>query len=134
VPSFGGFGAWTLSSISATQCIQTECIWSLCAGLEGDSLFFKIETCNARSVRLLPHPPIRCPTSNTPIICTYFRVMRRANEELHVTLKKARKEVRSTRSKLGEVVMKQEEKCKKAIERVKVSKHYCLLLIFHLFN
>ena len=81
-----------------------------------------------------PTPPIRCLTSNTPIICTYFRVMRRANEELHVTLKKARKEVRSTRSKLGEVVMKQEEKCKKAIERVKVSKHYCLLLIFHLFN
>ena len=47
--------------------------------------------------------------------------MRRANEELHGTLVKARKEVKSTRSKLGEVVTKQQEKSKIAMDRLKVS-------------
>ena len=52
--------------------------------------------------------------------------MRRANAELHGTLKKARKEVTSTRRKLGEVVMKQEEKSKKTIERLKVIIFYVI--------
>ncbi len=38
--------------------------------------------------------------------------MRRANVELHGTLIKARKEVKSTRSKLGEVVTKEGDKSK----------------------
>jgi hypothetical protein len=46
--------------------------------------------------------------------------MRRANEELHGTFMKARKEVKSTRSKLGEVVTKQEEKSKIAMDPLKV--------------
>jgi hypothetical protein len=50
-----------------------------------------------------------------------LRVMHRANEELHGTLMKARKEVKRTRSKLGEGVTKQEEKSTIAMDRLKVS-------------
>jgi hypothetical protein len=53
--------------------------------------------------------------------------MRRANEELHGTLVKARKEVQSTRRQLGQVVTKQQGKSKIAMERLKV-REYLLLL------
>ena len=97
------------------------------AGLEGNSFFLKIETSNARPVRVPPHLARTLPrTKLTRIIKFFLRVMRRANEELHGTLKKARKEVTSTRRKLGEVVMKQEEKSKKTIERLKVIIFYVI--------
>ena len=128
MPSSGGFCSGTLPAISATQCVQTQCIWRMCAGLEGNSFFLKIETSNARPVRVPPHLARTLPrTKLTRIIKFCFsRVMRRANEELHGTLKKARKEVTSTRRKLGEVVMKQEEKSKKTIERLKVIIFYVI--------
>ncbi len=100
--------------------------------LEGDAIFLKIKTCNSIPVRELPPPqaPPRSPArprypDPSPKfslnLSFSFRVMRRANVELHVTLKKARKEVKSTRSQLGEVVAKQEEKSKLALERLKVT-------------
>jgi hypothetical protein len=55
--------------------------------------------------------------------------MRRANVELHGTLKKARKEVHCTRSKLLEVATKEDEKLKIAIERLKVSTFYIFTFI-----
>ncbi len=51
--------------------------------------------------------------------------MRRANVELHGTLNMARKEVKITRIKLGEVVTKQEEKSKLTLERLKVRTIFC---------
>ena len=53
--------------------------------------------------------------------------MRRANEELHGTLVKARKEVQSTRRQLGQVVTKQQGKSKIAMERLKVRLFLLLL-------
>ncbi len=61
--------------------------------------------------------------------------MRRANEELHGTLKKARKELSSARCKVVEVIMKEEAKSKIAIDRLKVSTFlllqlYLLIILF----
>ncbi len=100
----------------------------MCAWLKGDALFLEIKACNARPVRVpLAPAPLPPPARATLILAPYdvfflvfFRVMRRANIELHGTLIKARKEVKRTRSKLGEVVTKQGEKSKLALYRLKV--------------
>ncbi len=99
----------------------------MCAWLEGDALFLEIKACNARPVRApLAPAPLPPPARATLILAPYdvffffFSVMRRANVELHGTLIKARKEVKRTRSKLVEVVTKQGEKSKLALNRLKV--------------
>ncbi len=46
--------------------------------------------------------------------------MQRANAGLHVSYKKAVKDVKNTKQKLAQVVQKCEEKSQMAIERVKV--------------
>jgi hypothetical protein len=54
VSSFGGVISWALSAISSTQCVQSKCVWCMCAWLEGDPLFLETQTGNARTVRALP--------------------------------------------------------------------------------
>ena len=54
--------------------------------------------------------------------------MRRANEELHGTLVKARKEVQSTRRQLGQIVTKQQGKSKITMDRLKVRLFFSLYM------
>jgi hypothetical protein len=58
----------------------------------------------------------------------FVRVMQRANAGLHESYVKAVKEVRRTKKKLTEVAQKSEEKCQKAIGRVKVRYNYSLIM------
>ena len=60
--------------------------------------------------------------------CVFVRVMQRANAGLHESYVKVVKEVRRTKKKLCEVTQKSEEKCQKAIGRVKVSYNYSLIM------
>jgi hypothetical protein len=63
--------SWTLSSISATQCVQTECILSMRAGLEGDTLFLQIEAGHARKVNPNPNLFLFVFLSSLPLILSF---------------------------------------------------------------
>ncbi len=58
--------------------------------------------------------------------CVFVRVMQRANAGLHESYVKVVNEVRRTKKKLCKVTQKSEEKCQKAIARVKVRSIYYL--------
>ena len=58
--------------------------------------------------------------------CVFVRVMQRANAGLHESYVKVVKEVQKTKKILCEVTQKSEEKCQKAIARVKVRCPYYL--------